>query len=318
MDPSIFAICLLPQPPLQKMVERSNGTNEAFKLNNILEPQPNDVLCGRGALINNFIGNFRWRELIREKKHEYVTLHKLQRHLLSANIVATVRSLDPPGRFLRRNIATGVWNDIGNQRANEKTAQALREGAPELRKRLKDLFSTPCDQHPKTNEVVELGEVPPPGLKYTGMALVSPSGALQLDHINNVRPLRLRQHELPGEGKVDGQSYVGQQMSRPQKSRLCDSTPKDTCVDALDCQYSKPSRGVESTPFGTSHAFEYESVQPIPLTRDFDSPSAFQCVEQHDLLLDAAKLILEGKLTEEKHIDLNSKSCLLRENGLSE
>ena len=137
----------------------------------------------------------------------------MQRHLLPASIVDTVRSLDPPGRFLRQNTATGFWDDIGNQRATEKTAQALREGAPQLRKRLKDLLSTSCDQKPRTNEAVEVGEAFHPNHKNAGRTLAFPSRALQLAHTHNVHPLRFRQHHLlPGEEKVDGQSYVGQQL----------------------------------------------------------------------------------------------------------
>lgn len=48
-----------------------------------------------------------------------------------------VRQLNPPGRFLHRDKASGLWSDIGDHKANEKTAQALREGAPLLRKKLK-------------------------------------------------------------------------------------------------------------------------------------------------------------------------------------
>jgi hypothetical protein len=91
---------------------------------------------GRGASINNFAGNLRWRELIKDKRQEYLQLPKLQRHIVSDSIVFAVRNMDPPGRFLQQDPVTGLWHDIGDQRANEKTAQALREGAHKLRNKI--------------------------------------------------------------------------------------------------------------------------------------------------------------------------------------
>ena len=55
---------------------------------------------------------------------------------ISRSIVAAVRSLDPPGRFLEKNPQTGLWSDIGHKKAVEKTSQALRDGAASLRKQL--------------------------------------------------------------------------------------------------------------------------------------------------------------------------------------
>lgn len=39
------------------------------------------------------------------------------------------------GRFLRKDKAADMWVDIGDDRAKEKTSQALREGAPEIRRK---------------------------------------------------------------------------------------------------------------------------------------------------------------------------------------
>jgi hypothetical protein len=55
---------------------------------------------------------------------------------ISRSIVDAVRSMNPPGRFLEKNMDTGLWNDIGNRKAIEKTSQALRDGAATLRKQL--------------------------------------------------------------------------------------------------------------------------------------------------------------------------------------
>jgi hypothetical protein len=55
---------------------------------------------------------------------------------ISRSIVETVRSLDPPGRFLEKDQVTAKWHDIGDKKAVEKTSQALRTSAASLRKHL--------------------------------------------------------------------------------------------------------------------------------------------------------------------------------------
>jgi hypothetical protein len=40
----------------------------------------------------------------------------------------------PSGRFLKRNEVSGLWDDVGDREAHKKTAQALREKAPVIRR----------------------------------------------------------------------------------------------------------------------------------------------------------------------------------------
>lgn len=75
--------------------------------------------------------------LVSTNKELYVTLPKRQKQLLSRSIVHAVRSQDPPGRFLQRDAQSDFWYDVGDARATEKTSQALREGAPKLRDKIK-------------------------------------------------------------------------------------------------------------------------------------------------------------------------------------
>lgn len=51
--------------------------------------------------------------------------------------------MDPPGRFLEKNAETGLWSDIGDKKAIEKTSQALRDGAASLRKQLSEDLGDP-------------------------------------------------------------------------------------------------------------------------------------------------------------------------------
>ena len=51
--------------------------------------------------------------------------------------------MNPPGRFLDKNTDTGLWSDIGDRKAIEKTSQALRDGAAVLRKQLSEDLGDP-------------------------------------------------------------------------------------------------------------------------------------------------------------------------------
>jgi len=55
---------------------------------------------------------------------------------ISRGIVSAIRGQDPPGHFLEQDSVTGLWNDIGNKRAVEKTSQALREGQADILRKI--------------------------------------------------------------------------------------------------------------------------------------------------------------------------------------
>jgi len=105
-------------------------------MDHIRAPHSHDVLCGRGGGTNNHIGNENFRDLVNEKKRQYLNSSKREKPLVSKSIVEAIRRLSPPGRFLTKNDKTGFWYDIGDQKAREKTSQALREGAPVIRKEM--------------------------------------------------------------------------------------------------------------------------------------------------------------------------------------
>lgn len=100
----------------------------------IREPNNNDVLCGRGGLINGSPGNVQFRTIVSKRKKEYnakETKRQMKAHI-AAEIVRHIRGMNPSGRFLRED-ANGLWFDVGDARAIRKTGQALREAAPAIR-----------------------------------------------------------------------------------------------------------------------------------------------------------------------------------------
>eukprot|EP00590_Aulacoseira_subarctica_P009541 CAMPEP_0172427414 /NCGR_PEP_ID=MMETSP1064-20121228/41930_1 /TAXON_ID=202472 /ORGANISM="Aulacoseira subarctica , Strain CCAP 1002/5" /LENGTH=931 /DNA_ID=CAMNT_0013171599 /DNA_START=43 /DNA_END=2838 /DNA_ORIENTATION=- len=105
----------------------------------IKDPHQNDVLYGRGGGTNHHPGNKRYRLLVDERKIEYVNSKRLEKPLVALDIIRKWRKEQvPPGRFLKVNEATGLWDDVGDKKAREKTSQALREKAPVLRRQCQE------------------------------------------------------------------------------------------------------------------------------------------------------------------------------------
>lgn len=93
--------------------------------------QPDDVLCGRGGETNHHPGNVQYRGLVKKYQRLYLKAKRRDKPKIARLIVDTVRRRS--GRFLKKDPVGGVWKDVGNNKAREKTSQALREGAPEIR-----------------------------------------------------------------------------------------------------------------------------------------------------------------------------------------
>jgi len=124
----------------------------------IANPNESDVLCGRGGRINSHVGNRQFREVILSRKKEYLakTTKKLEKAHIAAAIVNDIRSMQPPGRFLKEDVKSGMWYDIGDAKAFKKTGQALREDAQESQPEIdtgkttsNDMSATP-DKSPKS------------------------------------------------------------------------------------------------------------------------------------------------------------------------
>ena len=101
--------------------------------------KPSDVLSGRGGATNSHSGNRAFRSFVKQYQAQYLKAKKSDKPSVASIIVEKIR--EKRGRFLRRieNAPQGqvLWVDIGDDRAREKTCQALREGAPEIRRKRK-------------------------------------------------------------------------------------------------------------------------------------------------------------------------------------
>jgi len=98
-----------------------------YPTTNIPTPGINDCLMGRGGGTNHHPGNKRFRAMTESKKPKYLASKRLDKPIVAMEIIHEWRMLDPPGRFLKQDGRTKLWYDVGDQKAREKTSQALRE-----------------------------------------------------------------------------------------------------------------------------------------------------------------------------------------------
>lgn len=107
----------------------------SWPMRDIKEPHQNDVMYGRGGGTNHHPGNKIYRKTVEDRKLDYVNSKRLDKPLVALEIIREWRAQSPPGRFLKLDEKTGLWHDVGDKKAREKTSQALREKAPEIRKK---------------------------------------------------------------------------------------------------------------------------------------------------------------------------------------
>ena len=104
----------------------------------VREPQinMNDILCGRGDVINFHPGNVYFRSLVNKNKETYVQSSKKDKGEISHQILCHLKALKPPGRFLRKDPKNFNWYEIDDRDSKEKIRQVLREKAPQMLERL--------------------------------------------------------------------------------------------------------------------------------------------------------------------------------------
>jgi len=86
----------------------------------------NDVLCGRGGGTNTQIGNRRFRSLVQEFQPIYLLCRRKEKPLIARTIVLIIRHRG--GRILKKDEVSGMLFEVGDEKAEAKTSQALREG----------------------------------------------------------------------------------------------------------------------------------------------------------------------------------------------
>jgi hypothetical protein len=159
-------------PPVVTIVNPRFETQEL-----IYDINDHDVLCGRGAPTSWHPGNQFFRLLVDKYQGQYLAAKRMDKPEIAMHVVALVQ--ERGGRFLKRTKVVSsssssprrsshpssssspligsrghfAWQDIGEQRAYEKACQALREGAPEIRKHLasKEAIAAGLHSDPRTS-----------------------------------------------------------------------------------------------------------------------------------------------------------------------
>jgi hypothetical protein len=103
--------------------------------------QPLDIVCGRGAPTNFHYGNQVFRELVEDHQTSYLCAKRSDKPKIAMKLLDVVKSRG--ARFVKRQKTTGrfTWVDIGDKGAYEKVCQALRDGAPDLRRQVMSSLS---------------------------------------------------------------------------------------------------------------------------------------------------------------------------------
>mmetsp|Transcript_712 Transcript_712/g.1697 ORF Transcript_712/g.1697 Transcript_712/m.1697 type:complete len:519 (-) Transcript_712:612-2168(-) len=151
------------------------ATGESDDIKAIVDPRETDVLCGRGGAALRHPGNQTYRKLVNLNKPLYITCPKTEKLKISRSIVAAIREQN--GRFLERDKDKGVWCDIGDKKAIEKTSQALREGQPKLRKKMVEEGRIPADQVNGDNDPRSASSMQQQPMEQYGNGIYNPRSA---------------------------------------------------------------------------------------------------------------------------------------------
>ncbi len=110
-----------PAAATEESATTTTTSEKKKRTTDIAKPRSNDILCGRGGSSNRHLGNIHFRELVAANKQIYVGLTKKQKMLVARKIVDAIHTTG--GRFLAKDLDTGMFYDIGLPRSLEKTSQ---------------------------------------------------------------------------------------------------------------------------------------------------------------------------------------------------
>merc|ERR1711907_205377 len=228
-------------------------------------------------------GSILWRMLVAANKPMFASLPRRQKSLLSKSIVNAVRlSQNPPGRFLQKDRRTKLWFDVGDQRAQEETARALREGEPQ-----KDA-NTPTS-------VMD--------------SALNAAATIQLAH-SNATAKQQQQQQQAGVAAMASSSVVAaggdskipaRQSSTSQggpQSRRASSTSLSSAdaADAITSMRHLIDRSVITSSNTSGVASQRTSLEPVPLRGSFLSSAAALSIEPNPIPLPASSSSAGGSV----------------------
>mmetsp|Transcript_8865 Transcript_8865/g.12254 ORF Transcript_8865/g.12254 Transcript_8865/m.12254 type:complete len:138 (-) Transcript_8865:137-550(-) len=111
-----------------------NHSNSMMSLNShphTIYISNNDIICGKGPVTNNMVGNRRYCVLVDLHMHAFKkAVSKIERETVARSIVHTVRQSVPSGKFLMLDVDSGLWTDVGDDKATANTLKELSVRSP--------------------------------------------------------------------------------------------------------------------------------------------------------------------------------------------
>ena len=104
-----------------------NGMN-----NQLIVPNSNDILLGRGGINHTHPGNVQLRSMAGKLAVNYNAAGKKLKTQMSRELVQCVHTMWPAGRFLQKNKPFSKWEVAQDDIARSKASQALRDAVTEL------------------------------------------------------------------------------------------------------------------------------------------------------------------------------------------
>ena len=134
-------------PMLDAAQDNSDTPKNESNLPGQITPTINDVLIGRGAFINSYTGNVKFRTFALPYKRRFDQASGAEKRIISLEIVTQLKLLDPPARFLKRpdnelhrpvplengryqlapRGVDGPWEEVSLDKACLKVCQSLRD-----------------------------------------------------------------------------------------------------------------------------------------------------------------------------------------------
>lgn len=114
--------------PCNQRGSNTSRSKKAIPLPIDFQPTADDILCGRGAECLNHEGNIKFRHVIEDNLDRYIqSKTKSEKSLIIREIVQQLNNRGRPGGFIRKDLLTRRYFEVGDFAAREKTSQAFRD-----------------------------------------------------------------------------------------------------------------------------------------------------------------------------------------------
>ena len=122
--------------PLNRVPSDKASQSSKISSKNVVQLQPEDIVCGRGAPASFHPGNQALKDLVKKHETAYLSSKRSEKPRIAMELMGILRSRGV--RFVKREKMGGrsIWIEIGDQSVYEKICKSLREGAPELRRQM--------------------------------------------------------------------------------------------------------------------------------------------------------------------------------------